>query len=101
MYVFQLFDYYAGSRIILLIAFFECLVIAWIYGADRFYDNLEMMLGFRMNGYMKWCWKIVTPIFTIVSIVAHSPAGSRVNSGLIRCLIYYHSGLHSCHGRLV
>ena len=32
VYVFQLFDYYAGSRIILLIAFFECVAVAWIYG---------------------------------------------------------------------
>ena len=34
MYVFQLFDYYAGSRIILLVAFFECVVVAWIYGTS-------------------------------------------------------------------
>ncbi len=32
MYVFQLFDYYSGSRIILLVAFFETIVIAYIYG---------------------------------------------------------------------
>ena len=32
MYVFQLFDYYSGSRIILLVAFCECIAIAYIYG---------------------------------------------------------------------
>ena len=32
MYVFQLFDYYSGSRIILIVALFECIVVAWIYG---------------------------------------------------------------------
>ena len=32
MYIFQLFDYYTGSKIILFVAFFECVAIAWIYG---------------------------------------------------------------------
>ncbi len=66
MYVFQLFDYYAGSRIILVVAFFECMVIAWIYGVNRFYDNLTLMLGFRPNLYMKISWLFITPTFTLV-----------------------------------
>ena len=36
MYIFQLFDYYSGSRIILVVAFFECLVVGWIYGRLSF-----------------------------------------------------------------
>ena len=32
MYVFQLFDYYSGSRIILFVAAFMCVTVAWIYG---------------------------------------------------------------------
>ena len=32
MYVFQLFDYYSGSRIILFVAAFSCIAVAWIYG---------------------------------------------------------------------
>lgn len=32
MYVFQIFDYYSGSRIILVVAFFECIVISYFYG---------------------------------------------------------------------
>lgn len=42
MYVFQLFDYYLGSRIILLIAFFMCIAVAWVYGTCA-------MLGLRHN----------------------------------------------------
>lgn len=93
MYVFQLFDYYSGSRIILLIAFFECVAVAYIYGmfswllyqrymhvcvtwftkiimcagVRRFYDNMENMLGFRLNPFMQISWTVTTPLFSIVS----------------------------------
>ena len=36
-------------------------------GVDRFYDNLEMMYGFRLNAYMKICWKYLSPVFCVVS----------------------------------
>ncbi len=35
-------------------------------GVDRYYDNVEMMLGFRINSYMKVCWRFLTPMFTLV-----------------------------------
>ena len=67
MYVFQLFDYYSASGLCLLwIAFWECMVIGWFYGADRFYDNIQLMIGYRINPWMKWGWKYAGPIFTAV-----------------------------------
>uniref|UniRef100_A0A8C5A6U3 Transporter n=1 Tax=Gadus morhua TaxID=8049 RepID=A0A8C5A6U3_GADMO len=62
MYVFQLFDYYAASGVCLLwVAFFECIAVAWVYGADNFYDAIEDMIGYRPNPWMKWSWTIITP----------------------------------------
>ncbi|KAK3099818.1 hypothetical protein FSP39_010251 [Pinctada imbricata] len=76
MYVFQLFDYYSGSKIILFIAFFECIAIAYCYGVNRFYDNIEMMLGYRIWPYMKICWLFFSPVFCmtvfIMSVVNYS-----------------------------
>lgn len=98
MYVFQLFDYYSASGITLLWqAFWECVVIAWVYGeaagrggtagtdggdghptgpgcdvpvpagADRFMDDVARMIGYRPLPFMKWCWAVVTPLVCVVS----------------------------------
>ncbi|KAL8577395.1 hypothetical protein ACOMHN_060217 [Nucella lapillus] len=73
MYVFQLFDYYSGSRIILLVAAFELLAICYIYGVSRFLDNIRMMLGdvwmVHTLPYMKVCWTVLSPIFCVAIFV--------------------------------
>ncbi|XP_053481628.1 sodium- and chloride-dependent creatine transporter 1 isoform X1 [Ictalurus furcatus] len=62
MYVFQLFDYYSASGMTLLWqAFWECVVVAWVYGADKFMDDIACMIGYRPFPWMKWCWSIFTP----------------------------------------
>lgn len=72
MYVFQLFDYYAASRIVLVMTFFECVVVAYIYGVNRFYDNMMMMFGYKLSSksekamrLLKYMWAIFTPIFSM------------------------------------
>ncbi|XP_049639169.1 sodium- and chloride-dependent betaine transporter [Suncus etruscus] len=62
MYVFQLFDYYASSGICLLfLAVFEVVCISWVYGGDRFYDNIEDMIGYRPWPLVKISWLFLTP----------------------------------------
>lgn len=78
MYVFQLFDYYAASGVCLLwVAFFECVAVAWVYGADNFYDAIEDMIGYRPNPWMKWSWTVITPVLCMgcffFSLVRYKP----------------------------
>ncbi|XP_044198685.1 sodium- and chloride-dependent betaine transporter-like [Thunnus albacares] len=60
--LFQLVDSYGASGISLLfIACFETIGIAWVYGADRFYYNIEDMIGYLPFPVLKYCWLFITP----------------------------------------
>ncbi|KAG8546643.1 hypothetical protein GDO81_030150 [Engystomops pustulosus] len=78
MYVFQLFDYYAASGTCLLcVAIFEVVCVGWVYGADRFYDNIEDMIGYRPWPIVKFCWLIATPAVCmgtfLFSLIKYTP----------------------------
>lgn len=38
-----------------------CLSAFLRIGSNRFYDNIEDMIGYRPLSLIKWCWKVVTP----------------------------------------
>uniref|UniRef100_A0A3B4A6N3 Transporter n=1 Tax=Periophthalmus magnuspinnatus TaxID=409849 RepID=A0A3B4A6N3_9GOBI len=78
LYIFQLFDYYACSGMtLLLFAFLQSVSIGWVYGADRFYDNIEDMIGYRPLPIIKYCLKFVTPVIClgtfVFSLVKYTP----------------------------
>ncbi|XP_071144363.1 sodium- and chloride-dependent taurine transporter-like [Mytilus edulis] len=86
IYVFELFNFYSTCIIILLIGFFECVAVAWVYGVRRFYDNVEMMLGRRINPYMGFCWTFLSPMFCLgmflMSIINYSNLEYKRPSGV-------------------
>ncbi|XP_078326543.1 sodium- and chloride-dependent glycine transporter 2-like [Crassostrea virginica] len=62
MYMLQLFDNYAASYSLLFIGMVESIGIAWVYGADRFLTDIELMLGTRPSNIWKYSWKFVAPV---------------------------------------
>ncbi|XP_025088378.1 sodium- and chloride-dependent glycine transporter 1-like isoform X2 [Pomacea canaliculata] len=64
MYILQLMDTYAASWSVFLMAIIECVILAWIYGADNFIQDIEMMIGHRnihWHRFFKLFWKFLTP----------------------------------------
>ena len=71
----DLLDLIAGAAFswnVLLIALLEVLVVAWMFGADTFWDSIEEM-GIRRRPFVKWywivCWKFITPLILAILVV--------------------------------
>ncbi|XP_074605088.1 sodium- and chloride-dependent glycine transporter 1-like [Brevipalpus obovatus] len=81
IYFLQLMDDYCSSFSALTIGLVEIIVIAWVYGVDRFLEDIKSMLGRYPppRGYWKLLWKVVCPTiilivfaFSIINIVPSS-----------------------------
>ncbi|XP_041657073.1 sodium- and chloride-dependent betaine transporter-like [Cheilinus undulatus] len=78
MYLLQLVDHYiCTGTTLLFLSLSQAVSIAWVYGADRFYENITHMIGYRPFPFMKYCWSYITPFICmgtlIFSIVKYSP----------------------------
>ncbi|XP_033106887.1 sodium- and chloride-dependent glycine transporter 1-like isoform X2 [Anneissia japonica] len=63
IYVFELINWYCCWLSLMLVGMFECLVIGWVYGADRLLANTREMIGFmpRIWRLYQVAWRFVTP----------------------------------------
>lgn len=68
--MFSIFDEYAGSFSLVLIALFELVAISYIYGLKRFCDDCELMTGKRPPFIILLSWRYVSPILLLVVIFA-------------------------------
>ncbi|XP_032090412.1 orphan sodium- and chloride-dependent neurotransmitter transporter NTT5 [Thamnophis elegans] len=62
-YFVTMFDDYSATLPLLIVVAGEAFAIAWVYGADRFLDDIENMLGWRP-------WKIYSYMWRFVSLAA-------------------------------
>nr|XP_053642981.1 sodium-dependent neutral amino acid transporter B(0)AT3-like [Cherax quadricarinatus] len=80
-YVFILFDDFSGNIPLLIVAFFECVSVSYVYGLKKFSDDIELMIGSRPSSFFLLCWKYISPavMLTILasSIIKQVLNGSR------------------------
>lgn len=69
-YMFAIFDEYAGSFSLVLIALFELIAISYLYGLKRFCDDCELMTGRRPPFIILLSWRYISPILLLIVIMA-------------------------------
>ena len=82
-YMFELINATAASWNIMAFGIMELVIVAWLYGINKFWDNImemQMKIPQFMEYYWKACWCFITPItllaLTILQFVYHTPYGS-------------------------
>lgn len=71
MYIFNLMDYQTAGISLLFVTLMEIVVVGWIYGVDRFSDDIEIMTGQRPRLWFRICWKYISPVCTLIIIMAN------------------------------
>ncbi|XP_048576904.1 sodium-dependent neutral amino acid transporter B(0)AT3-like isoform X2 [Nematostella vectensis] len=70
----QLVDGYCSGIPLLIIALVECIAISYIYGIDRFSDDIQYMTNKPPRFIWKWCWKVISPL-AILAVLGMSIKG--------------------------
>ncbi|XP_015282828.1 PREDICTED: sodium-dependent neutral amino acid transporter B(0)AT1 [Gekko japonicus] len=65
-YWLALFDNFAGSIPLLIIAFCEMFSVVYIYGIDRFNDDIKFMIGHKPNIFWQATWRVISPLIMLV-----------------------------------
>uniref|UniRef100_A0A3B4AKP9 Transporter n=1 Tax=Periophthalmus magnuspinnatus TaxID=409849 RepID=A0A3B4AKP9_9GOBI len=58
-YFVTMFDDYSATLPLIIVVIFETISVSWVYGTDRFMDDIEVMLKWRPPVVYKYLWKYV------------------------------------------
>ncbi|KAJ8776519.1 hypothetical protein J1605_015414 [Eschrichtius robustus] len=76
-YFVTMFDDYSATLPLLIVVILENIAVSFVYGIDKFMEDLKDMLGFAPNRYYYYMWKYISPLMLLSLLIA-----SIVNMGL-------------------
>ncbi|KAL3061037.1 hypothetical protein OYC64_009278 [Pagothenia borchgrevinki] len=65
-YFVAMFDDYSATLPLLIVVVLENVAVAWVYGIDKFFEDLKEMLGFTPYRFYYYMWKYITPTLLIL-----------------------------------
>ncbi|XP_053393529.1 sodium- and chloride-dependent glycine transporter 1-like [Mercenaria mercenaria] len=70
IYLFQLSDWYISAYALLFGSALESIMVCWVYGADRFAEDIALMTGRQVSKILRIFWCIImTGMLTITCVV--------------------------------
>ncbi|KAG9342858.1 hypothetical protein JZ751_015065, partial [Albula glossodonta] len=70
-YFVTMFDDYSATLPLIIVVVFEAFSVSWLYGADRFLDDIEVMLQWRPPVLYKYLWQYVC-LLSMIGLLAAS-----------------------------
>ncbi|XP_022079528.1 sodium- and chloride-dependent glycine transporter 1-like isoform X2 [Acanthaster planci] len=79
LYLLTIVNDYAGGFSLMVISICYCVAICYVYGLNRFGQDIKSMLGSLPNIYWKACWAVLSPLalvaIVIASFIFYAPSG--------------------------
>ncbi|XP_072290905.1 sodium-dependent neutral amino acid transporter B(0)AT2 [Eucyclogobius newberryi] len=69
-YFVAMFDDYSATLPLLIVVILENVAVAWVYGVDKFLEDLRDMLGFPPHRFYFYMWKFITPILLLLLLAS-------------------------------
>ncbi|PAA68202.1 hypothetical protein BOX15_Mlig022485g2 [Macrostomum lignano] len=75
LYLMNIVDSYAGSWTILLIGFFECVTVGWVYGRPgfgnfhRFSEDIGLIMQRPISPIWRYLWQYISPALIMAIII--------------------------------
>ncbi|XP_026523464.1 sodium-dependent neutral amino acid transporter B(0)AT2 [Notechis scutatus] len=69
-YFVTMFDDYSATLPLLIVVILENIAMSYVYGIDKFMEDLKDMLGFSPNQFYYYTWKYISPIVLLSLLVA-------------------------------
>ncbi|KAG8572241.1 hypothetical protein GDO81_011989 [Engystomops pustulosus] len=70
-YWLQIFDSFTGSLTLLVVVFFEVIAVTYVYGIDRFSEDIKWMTGKRPNIYWQTTWRYISPLLMVAVFLSY------------------------------
>ncbi|OCT73096.1 sodium-dependent neutral amino acid transporter SLC6A17 [Xenopus laevis] len=69
-YFVSMFDDYSATLPLIIVVIFENIAVAWVYGAERFMEDIRGMLGHRPYRIYKYMWQYISILGMIALLLA-------------------------------